>query len=224
MVLRFRPGTLGAASRFLPYKGDRDYTLANPQTCAYLHVRTTHYFAPRYSAARRRDGCYRLFHHISAALPVDPLSSRELDLCLKGRREVPPRAFPCLRLVYCAVHTSQSIDPSKENRSWGAHGTLSVIVQLPTSNGLPLSWRLLTACPRKVLSFQLRTILLPQTLQMHSFLVSFQSMAPLSMCPPTTRLSLLPFTRLNAPTLHVGSPPLSQRSGRTGQQHLGTVP
>jgi len=41
------------------------------------------------------------------------------------------------------------------------------------------------------------------------------------------RPSPLPFIRLppsNAPTLHARPLPLSQRSGRTGQQHLGTAP
>jgi len=50
------------------------------------------------------------------------------------------------------------------------------------------------------------------------------------MCPRPRigiRLSLLTLTRpppSNAPTLHVSPPPLSQRLGRTGQHHLGTVP
>ena len=97
-------------------------------------------------------------------------------------------------------------------RSRGAHGTLSVIEQLP---GLPLSRWLLTDCAKKVLSFQLRTLLLPQMSKMHSFPMYLQSVASLSMYPPTTRLSLLPLTRLaplNAPTLHVRSPPFNQKS------------
>jgi len=91
----------------------------------------------------------------------------------------------------------------------GVHSTLSVIEQLPISNDLPLSWWLLTACPRKVLSFQLRTLLLPRTLQVHSFPMCSQSMAPLSMCPPTadwnSPLPQLPPS--NAPTLTSGRHP-----------------
>jgi len=85
----------------------------------------------------------------------------------------------------------------------GAHSTLSFIEQLPMSNDLPLSWWSLTACPRKVFSFQLRTLLLPRTLQVHSFPMCSQSVAPLSMCPPTadwnSPLPQLPPS--NAPTL-----------------------
>jgi len=48
-----------------------------------------------------------------------------------------------------------------------------------------------------------------------------------SPCVLRPRIGIRPLTRLppsNTPTLHVRSPPLSQRSGRTGQQQLGTVP
>jgi len=114
-------------------------------------------------------------------------------------------------------------------QSWGAHGILlvwtlsSIYPRLTVS---PLSRWLLTVCPSNVFSFQLRTLVLPRTLQVHSFSMCSQSMASLSMCPPTTDRNS-PLTRLppsNTPTLHVRSPPLSQRSGRTGQHHLGTVP
>ena len=77
----------------------------------------------------------------------------------------------------------------------GAPMALSFIEQLPTSNGLPLFWWLLTVCSRKVFSFQLWTLLLPRTLQMHSFPVCSQSMASPSMRPPTVDCSLLPLTR-----------------------------
>ena len=110
------------------------------------------------------------------------------------------------------------------SRSRGAHGTLSVIEQLPMSHGLPLSWWLLTGCTKKVLAFQLRTLILPRTLKMHLFPMRFQSVASLSMYPPTTRLSLLPLTRLapsNTPTLHVRSPPFSQRSVERVNSTLG---
>jgi len=114
-------------------------------------------------------------------------------------------------------------------RSRGAYGTLSVWTLssiYPRLTVSPLSWWLLTVCPSNVLSFQLRTQLLPRTLQMHSLPMCSQSMASLSMCPPTADRNS-PLTRLplsNAPTLHIRSPPLSQRSGRAGQHHLGTVP
>jgi hypothetical protein len=91
----------------------------------------------------------------------------------------------------------------------------------------PLFWWLLTACPCKVFSFQLRTLLLPQTLQVDSFPMHSQSATSLSMYPPTEDRSLLRFIRLppsHAPALHIMPPPLSQRSGRTDKQHLGTAP
>jgi len=73
-------------------------------------------------------------------------------------------------------------------RSRGAHVTLSVWTLssiYPRLTVSPLSWWLLTVCPSNVFSFQLRTLVLPRTLQMHSSPMCPQSMAPLSMCPPT---------------------------------------
>ena len=109
-------------------------------------------------------------------------------------------------------------------RSRGAHGTLSVWTLssiYPRLKASPLSWWLLTVCPSNVFSFQLRTLVLPRTLQMHSLPMCSQSMASPSMCPLTTDRNS-PLTRF-PPTLHIRSPPLSQRSGKTGQHHLGTV-
>jgi hypothetical protein len=54
----------------------------------------------------------------------------------------------------------------------------------------PVFWWLLTACPSKVFSFQLRALLLPRALQMESFLMCPQSVTFLSMCPPT---AVIPF-------------------------------
>jgi len=61
--------------------------------------------------------------------------------------------------------------------------SMDFVEHLPTSNGL--SWWLLTVWPSNVCSLQLRTLVLPRTLQIHSFPMCSQSIASLSICPPT---------------------------------------
>jgi hypothetical protein len=105
----------------------------------------------------------------------------------------PVRSTNLLAIVLCNLYRSRS-----------ANGTLSgwtlssSYLRLPAS---PLSWWLLTACPRKVFSFRLRTLSLPRTLQMRSFPMCPQSMASLSMCHPTAdRNSLLTSSAHSAPS------------------------
>jgi len=121
-------------------------------------------------------------------------------------------------VLQCVLRWQQTLSPSSLRLAAAFNGpgapmALSVIEQLPTSNGLPLFWWLLTVCPRKVFSFQLWTLLLPRTLQMHSFPVFskhgiplhassdrglefashfFRSLAPSFQCAYTSRQATTP--------------------------------
>jgi len=115
-------------------------------------------------------------------------------------------------------------------RPWPAI-SMNFIEQLPASNGFTAILWLLTARPRKVFSFPPRdTVTAPDVAD--TFISHVFSKHSIPLHVPLNResqftLSLLLQTRLpssHAPTLHARSPPLSQRSGRMGQQHFGTVP
>jgi len=117
----------------------------------------------------------------------------------------------CARSKPSRHRPTTSLQPLPD--SGGPWHSISVgfIERSPVCNGLPLCWWLLTACPRKVFSFQLRTLLLPRTLQVHSFPICPQSVTFLSISPPTADWNS-PLTRLppsNAPILHLRPPPLS---------------
>jgi len=104
MVIRFRPGKLGekpdSLTRRVDFylkKGDRDYTLANPQNLRPIFspeqlatsLRATRLREVSLDAAALVDSSIpildisALVEDIKAGLSIDPLSHRELDLCLK---------------------------------------------------------------------------------------------------------------------------------------------
>ena len=105
MVIRFRPGKLGekpdSLTRRADYylkRGDRDYTLANPQNLRPIFsqeqlatsLRATRLYAIARDAAALVDASVpvldiaALVEDIKSGYSVDPLASRELDLCRKG--------------------------------------------------------------------------------------------------------------------------------------------
>ena len=63
--------------------------------------------------------------------------------------------------------------------------SMEFIEQLPAFNGFAAMLVVIEPLSKEMFSFQLQTLLLPWTLQMHSFPMCYQSMASLSMCPLT---------------------------------------
>ena len=139
-----------------------------------------------------------------------------------------------VRLIVRPVRSQQTLSPSSLPlaanfyRSRGAHGTLSVWTlssMYPRLTVSPLSWWLLTMCPSTVFSFQLRTLVLPERCRCIRFPCVLKAWHLLQMSSDYGSEFASPrLPPSNAPTLHVRSPPLSQRSGRTGQHHLETLP